>query len=197
MPSLPLLEKPTAKAVDEPAVKTHAAEEIHEPHLTNLGEMEETEGTDPEEWGNTATQDDGFAGDNLERTALFKEISGSGALVEDYDKMKVEMLAAEEETQHTYQKKKAIGAERKETQSQKKVWELSMLNDGTKEARSYDVKLMPSAGQKIKRHADLEKHMYGAGDDSAPSSLQPLHPIAAIKPLVLRKTRRIPGLVTM
>ena len=54
-----------------------------------------------------------------ERTALFEEISGSGALVEDYDKMKVEMLAAEEETQHTYQKKKAMGAERKEAKLEK------------------------------------------------------------------------------
>merc|ERR1719150_1619481 len=41
-----------------------------------------------------------------ERTALFEEISGSGALKENYDRFKTEMLAAEEETQHTYQKKK-------------------------------------------------------------------------------------------
>merc|ERR1719225_643449 len=54
-----------------------------------------------------------------ERTALFEEISGSGALKEDYEKCKVEMLAAEEETQHTYQKKKAIGAERKEAKLEK------------------------------------------------------------------------------
>merc|ERR1711902_472871 len=47
-----------------------------------------------------------------ERTALFEEISGSGVLKDDYEKFKTEMLAAEEETQHTYQKKKAIGAER-------------------------------------------------------------------------------------
>merc|ERR1719400_1559498 len=46
-----------------------------------------------------------------ERTALFEEISGSGALKENYDKFKAEMISAEEETQHTYQKKKAIGAE--------------------------------------------------------------------------------------
>ena len=32
---------------------------------------------------------------------------------------KAEMLAAEEETQHTYQKKKAIGAERKEDKLEK------------------------------------------------------------------------------
>merc|ERR1719245_2227496 len=49
-----------------------------------------------------------------ERTALFEEISGSGALKKEYDRYKTEMLAAEEETQHTYQKKEAIGAERKE-----------------------------------------------------------------------------------
>merc|ERR1719419_1454977 len=54
-----------------------------------------------------------------ERTALFEEISGSGVLKEDYEKCKTEMLAAEEETQHTYQKKKAIGAERKEAKLEK------------------------------------------------------------------------------
>merc|ERR1712001_548498 len=54
-----------------------------------------------------------------ERTALFEEISGSGSLKENYDKFKTEMLAAEEETQHTYQKKKAIGAERKEAKMEK------------------------------------------------------------------------------
>lgn len=46
-----------------------------------------------------------------ERTALFEEISGSGALKEDYEKCRVEMIAAEEETQHTYQKKKAESRE--------------------------------------------------------------------------------------
>merc|ERR1719361_2721679 len=54
-----------------------------------------------------------------ERTALFEEISGSGALKENHDRFKTEMLAAEEETQHTYQKKKAIGAERKEAKMEK------------------------------------------------------------------------------
>merc|ERR1719300_1808614 len=54
-----------------------------------------------------------------ERTALFEEISGSGALKEDYERCKAEMIAAEEETQHTYQKKKAIGAERKEAKLEK------------------------------------------------------------------------------
>ena len=54
-----------------------------------------------------------------ERTALFEEISGSGVLKDDYEKFKTEMLAAEEETQHTYQKKKAIGAERKEAKLEK------------------------------------------------------------------------------
>ena len=52
-------------------------------------------------------------------TALFEQISGSGVLKEDYEKCKAEMLAAEEETQHTYQKKKAIGAERKEGELEK------------------------------------------------------------------------------
>merc|ERR1719195_1845670 len=54
-----------------------------------------------------------------ERTALFEAISGSGSLKDDYDKYKAEMLTAEEETQHTYQKKKAIGAERKEAKLEK------------------------------------------------------------------------------
>merc|ERR1719471_1836523 len=54
-----------------------------------------------------------------ERTALFEEISGSGALKEEYDRYKTEMLAAEEETQHTYQRKKAVGAERKEAKLEK------------------------------------------------------------------------------
>merc|ERR1719232_2177244 len=47
-----------------------------------------------------------------ERTALFEEISGSGALKEDYEKCKVEMLAAEEETQQKYQKLQDDMAER-------------------------------------------------------------------------------------
>ena len=46
-----------------------------------------------------------------EKTVLFEEISGSGALMEDFDRMKEEMLAAE----------------RKETQSQEEARELSML----------------------------------------------------------------------
>merc|ERR1719158_1192967 len=54
-----------------------------------------------------------------ERTALFEEISGSGALKEDYEKCKVEMLAAEEETQMSYQKKKTLGLERKEAKLEK------------------------------------------------------------------------------
>ncbi|KAK2718729.1 structural maintenance of chromosomes protein 1A-like [Artemia franciscana] len=54
-----------------------------------------------------------------ERTALFEEISGSGALKEEYEKLKAEMLKAEEETQHTYQKKKGIAAERKEAKMEK------------------------------------------------------------------------------
>merc|ERR1719419_986788 len=54
-----------------------------------------------------------------ERTALFEEISGSGALKEEYDRYKTEMLAAEEETQHTYQRKKTVGAERKEAKLEK------------------------------------------------------------------------------
>ncbi|XP_068155784.1 LOW QUALITY PROTEIN: structural maintenance of chromosomes protein 1A [Drosophila tropicalis] len=54
-----------------------------------------------------------------ERTALFEEISGSGLLKDDYNRLKNEMIAAEEETQFTYQKKKGIAAERKEAKHEK------------------------------------------------------------------------------
>ncbi|XP_067011670.2 structural maintenance of chromosomes protein 1A [Anabrus simplex] len=54
-----------------------------------------------------------------ERTALFEEISGSGALKEEYETLRAEMLRAEEETQYSYQKKKGIAAERKEAKLEK------------------------------------------------------------------------------
>ena len=54
-----------------------------------------------------------------ERTALFEEISGSGALKDDYDRLKAEMLKADEDTQFTLQKKKGIVAERKEARMEK------------------------------------------------------------------------------
>jgi len=54
-----------------------------------------------------------------ERTALFEEISGSGSLKEEYDKLKAEMVKAEEDTQYTYQKKKGIAQERKEAKMEK------------------------------------------------------------------------------
>lgn len=54
-----------------------------------------------------------------ERTALFEEISGSGLLKDDYNRLKIEMQHAEEETQFTYQKKKGIAAERKEAKAEK------------------------------------------------------------------------------
>lgn len=54
-----------------------------------------------------------------ERTVLFEEISGSGNLKDEYEKLKAEMLKAEEETQFTYQKKKGIAAERKEAKLEK------------------------------------------------------------------------------
>ena len=71
------------------------------------------------------------------------------------------------------------------------------VKDNNKEARSYEVKLVPAADKKIERHADLKKHVYRSEDASGPCGLSPLHPIAALKPSVLRKTRRIPGHVTM
>ncbi|XP_037091511.1 structural maintenance of chromosomes protein 1A-like [Pollicipes pollicipes] len=54
-----------------------------------------------------------------ERTALFEEISSSGALKDEYDRLKAEMVKAEEDTQYTYQKKKGIAAERKEAKMEK------------------------------------------------------------------------------
>merc|ERR1711962_1064790 len=65
--------------------------------------------------------------------------------------------------------------------------------------RSYDVKLVPSVGKRIERHADLKKHVFRTAEEgsSGTGCLQPLHPIAALKPSVLRKTRSIPGHVTM
>lgn len=54
-----------------------------------------------------------------ERTALFEEISNSGALKAEYERLKAEMLRAEEETQCSYQKKKGIAAERKEAKIEK------------------------------------------------------------------------------
>merc|ERR1719225_728890 len=54
-----------------------------------------------------------------ERTALFEEISGSGALRKEYDKLLEEMKHAEENTQFTYQKKKNISLERKEAKLEK------------------------------------------------------------------------------
>merc|ERR1739848_829536 len=54
-----------------------------------------------------------------ERTALFEEISGSGALKKQYDTLKEEMMQAEENTQFTYQKKKNMNLERKEAKLEK------------------------------------------------------------------------------
>ncbi|XP_014234860.1 structural maintenance of chromosomes protein 1A [Trichogramma pretiosum] len=54
-----------------------------------------------------------------ERTALFEEISNSGALKSEYERLKAEMLKAEEDTQFSYQKKKGIAAERKEAKLEK------------------------------------------------------------------------------
>merc|ERR1711976_1062445 len=56
-----------------------------------------------------------------ERTALSEEISGSGALKKEYDRLKEEMMQAEENTQFTYQKKKNISLERKEAKKYKKL----------------------------------------------------------------------------
>ena len=46
-------------------------------------------------------------------------IVGSGALRKEYDRLKEEMMQAEENTQFTYQKKKNISLERKEAKLEK------------------------------------------------------------------------------
>merc|ERR1719210_3045393 len=76
-----------------------------------------------------------------ERTALFEEISGSGALSEEYEKNKAEMISAEEETQHTYQKKKAIGAERKEAKLEKEEAEKYQKLQDDMEERQVELQL--------------------------------------------------------
>ena len=76
-----------------------------------------------------------------ERTALFEEISGSGALKEDYEKAKTEMEQAEEETKMTYQKKKAIGAERKEAKAEKEEAEKYQKLKDDMEERQVELQL--------------------------------------------------------
>lgn len=54
-----------------------------------------------------------------EMTALFEEISGSGALKEEYEKLKHQMQKAQEDVNFAYQKKKGINAEKKEARMEK------------------------------------------------------------------------------
>ncbi|XP_018576283.1 structural maintenance of chromosomes protein 1A isoform X2 [Anoplophora glabripennis] len=54
-----------------------------------------------------------------EMTALFEEISGSGALKEEYMRLQQEMQKAQEEINFAYQKKKGINAEKKEARLEK------------------------------------------------------------------------------
>ncbi|CAH1783210.1 unnamed protein product [Owenia fusiformis] len=54
-----------------------------------------------------------------ERTAMFEEISRSGEMKEEYDRLKAEMMKAEEDTQFNYHKKKGITAEKKEAKMEK------------------------------------------------------------------------------
>jgi structural maintenance of chromosome 1 len=102
-----------------------------------------------------------------ERTALFEEISGSGALKDEYDRLKAEMLKAEEDTQFTLQKKKGIAAERKEAKLEKEEAEkYQKLRDDLAEQQVilYLFKLyhcekeMESSTQEIsKKQLELEK----------------------------------------
>ncbi|XP_014671758.1 PREDICTED: structural maintenance of chromosomes protein 1A-like [Priapulus caudatus] len=54
-----------------------------------------------------------------ERTQLFEQISRSGELSQEYERLKAEMGKAEEDTQFNYHKKKGIAAERKEAKLEK------------------------------------------------------------------------------
>ncbi|CAG9764910.1 unnamed protein product [Ceutorhynchus assimilis] len=54
-----------------------------------------------------------------EMTGLLEEISGSGALKEEYEKLKQQMQKAQEEINFALQKKKGINAERKEARMEK------------------------------------------------------------------------------
>ncbi|KAH1021332.1 hypothetical protein HUJ04_010862 [Dendroctonus ponderosae] len=54
-----------------------------------------------------------------EMTALFEEISGSGALKEEYEKLKLQQQKAQEEMNFALQRKKGINAERKEARLEK------------------------------------------------------------------------------
>uniref|UniRef100_A0A2C9K3R1 Structural maintenance of chromosomes protein n=1 Tax=Biomphalaria glabrata TaxID=6526 RepID=A0A2C9K3R1_BIOGL len=54
-----------------------------------------------------------------ERTAMFEDICKSGELKEEYERAKLEMLKAEEDTQFNLNKKKGIAAERKEAKLEK------------------------------------------------------------------------------
>ena len=102
-----------------------------------------------------------------ERTALFEEISGSGALKDEYDRLKAEMLKAEEDSQFTLQKKKGIAAERKEAKLEKEEAEkYQKLRDDLAEQQVilYLFKLyhcekeMESSTQEIsKKQLELEK----------------------------------------
>lgn len=49
----------------------------------------------------------------------FYYIFSSGALKEDYDRLKAEVMKAEEETNFTYLKKRGVAAERKEAKLEK------------------------------------------------------------------------------
>lgn len=54
-----------------------------------------------------------------EMTALFEELSGSGALKEEYERLKLQQQKAQEEMNFALQKKKGINAERKEARLEK------------------------------------------------------------------------------
>ena len=64
-------------------------------------------------------QDQFYFDDRLGGKFKYFLIVGSGALRKEYDRLKEEMMQAEENTQFTYQKKKNISLERKEAKLEK------------------------------------------------------------------------------
>lgn len=77
-----------------------------------------------------------------ERTALFEEISGSGLLKDEYNRLKYEMQQAEEETQYTYQKKRGVAAERKEAKAEKQEADRYARLKDEVVSRTFEIKLI-------------------------------------------------------
>ncbi|CAB4059542.1 SMC1 [Lepeophtheirus salmonis] len=96
-----------------------------------------------------------------ELTMLFEEIAGSGALKNDYLRLKSEMNEAEENTNSTYQKKKAIGAERKEAKIEKEEAEKYQKLKDNMADRCVEIQLyrLYHNERAIKEHEEVENKL--------------------------------------